>query len=47
MKFVKNFIIISAEMIFSITDFYSFTKQSFRVEGYRAQELEDKIEVAV
>ena len=30
-----------------VTDFYSFTKNSFQLEGYRCHELDDKIEVAV
>jgi len=30
-----------------ITDFYAFTKNSFRLEGYQAHELEGKIPVAV
>ena len=30
-----------------ITDFYAFTKNSFRLEGYRYHELEGKIPVAV
>jgi len=30
-----------------VRDFYAFTKHSFRLEGYRCHELEDKIEVAV
>ncbi len=30
-----------------VTDFYAFTKNSFRLEGYRYHELEGKIEVAV
>ncbi|BDF66697.1 thymidylate synthase 1 [Oscillospiraceae bacterium] len=30
-----------------VTDFYAFTKNSFRLEGYRCHELDDKIEVAV
>ena len=31
----------------SITDFYAFTKDSFRLEGYQAHPLEEKIPVAV
>ncbi len=31
----------------AVTDFYSFTKDSFRLEGYRCHELEGKIPVAV
>ena len=30
-----------------VTDFYAFTKNSFRLEGYQAHELEGKIPVAV
>ena len=30
-----------------VTDFYAFTKNSFRLEGYQCHELDDKIEVAV
>ena len=30
-----------------ITDFYSFTKNSFRLEGYQYHDLEEKIPVAV
>ena len=30
-----------------VTDFYAFTKNSFRLEGYQAHELDEKIEVAV
>jgi len=30
-----------------VKDFYAFTKNSFRLEGYRCHELEEKIEVAV
>ena len=31
----------------TITDFYAFTKDSFRLEGYQAHPLEEKIPVAV
>ena len=31
----------------SVTDFYAFTRDSFRLEGYQAHPLEDKIPVAV
>ena len=31
----------------TITDFYAFTKDSFRLEGYQAHPLEAKIPVAV
>ena len=31
----------------SVTDFYAFTKDSFRLEGYQAHPLEEKIPVAV
>jgi thymidylate synthase len=31
----------------AVTDFYAFTKDSFRLEGYRCHELETKIPVAV
>ena len=31
----------------TVTDFYSFTKQSFTVEGYQAHDLNTPIEVAV
>ena len=30
-----------------VKDFYAFTKNSFKLEGYQAHELEGKIEVAV
>jgi len=30
-----------------ITDFYAFTRESFRLEGYQAHPLEAKIPVAV
>ena len=30
-----------------VTDFYAFTKNSFRLENYRCHELDEKIEVAV
>ena len=31
----------------SITDFYAFTRDSFRLEGYQAHPLEAKIPVAI
>ena len=31
----------------SVTDFYAFTRDSFRLEGYQAHPLEEKIPVAV
>ena len=31
----------------SVTDFYAFTRDSFRLEGYQAHLLEAKIPVAV
>ena len=31
----------------SVTDFYAFTKDSFRLEGYEYSPFEDKIPIAI